>query len=308
MLSAFVAVSGCAVRDAGLTSRSVKPADPSVSNDSAESPAPPPALSEYVRKLRALQSRGRPKNSLQPTIESSNPALTRALLLLAVHESPAHHRLAAAEYRKAGVLDYAYRHFQRATVLAPCDAASYDGMARLWRDWGMPDFALSDVYRALNCNQRSAEIYNTLGTVLESLGQLGNAEQAYQRALAIDSGAAYALNNLCYLAMNAGDGATAARLCEQALAAAPDFGPARNNLALVQARRGDFVGAEARLRAGVVTSASLYNVGILRLTAGRYAEAALVFDQALAAQPSMRIAHQRSVQARNAARAAEQAR
>ena len=77
----------------------------------------------------------------------------------------------AAAYRKAGVLDYAYRHFQRAAVLEPCDAVSYDGMARLWRDWGMPDLALSEAHRALHCNAKSAEIYNTLGTILEALGQ-----------------------------------------------------------------------------------------------------------------------------------------
>ena len=136
-----------------------------------------------MRKLRALQSKAAPKNSLLPTIESSNPELARALLLLAMHESAENHRLAASAYRKAGVLDFAYRHFQRAVVLEPCDGVSYDGMARLWRDWGMPDLALSDVHRALNCTEKSAEIYNTLGTILESLGQPRSAERAYRSAV-----------------------------------------------------------------------------------------------------------------------------
>ena len=86
----------------------------------------------------------------------------------------------------------------------------------------------------------------------------------------------------------------------------PTSRPARNNLALVEAKRGDLASAEKRLRDGSPTGVSLYNVGVLRLTEGRYADAALAFDQAAAAQPSLTIARQRSVQARQAARAAEQ--
>ncbi len=303
----LVAASGCAAREGKFASRFVKPGEPTATYDDPNVPAPqPPALSDYVRKVRALQSKAVSKNSLLPTIESSNPDLSRALLLLSMHESSENHRLAAAAYRKAGVLDFAYRHFQRASLMEPCDAVSYDGMARLWRDWGMPDLALSEVHRAVNCSKKSAEIYNTLGTVLESLGQQAAAERAYQTAVALNPHATFALNNLCYLQMIQGHGPAAARSCEAALAIDPNFAPARNNLALVQARSGDVAGAEKRLRDGSPSGVSLYNIGVLRLTEGRFAEAALVFDQASAAQPSLTIARQRSVQARQAARAAEQ--
>jgi tetratricopeptide (TPR) repeat protein len=303
----LVAASGCAAREGKFASRFVKPGEPTATYDDPNVPAPqPPALSDYVRKVRALQSKAVSKNSLLPTIESSNPDLSRALLLLSMHESSENHRLAAAAYRKAGVLDFAYRHFHRASLMEPCDAVSYDGMARLWRDWGMPDLALSEVHRAVNCSKKSAEIYNTLGTVLESLGQQAAAERAYQTAVALNPHATFALNNLCYLQMIQGHGPAAARSCEAALAIDPNFGPARNNLALVQARSGDVAGAEKRLRDGSPSGVSLYNIGVLRLTEGRFAEAALVFDQASAAQPSLTIARQRSVQARQAARAAEQ--
>ena len=303
----LVAASGCAAREGKFASRFVKPGEPTATYDDPNVPAPqPPALSDYVRKVRALQSKAVPKNSLLPTIESSNPDLSRALLLLSMYESSENHRLAAAAYRKAGVLDFAYRHFQRASLMEPCDAVSHDGMARLWRDWGMSDLALSEVHRAMNCNKKSAEIYNTLGTVLESLGQQAAAERAYQTALALNPRATFALNNLCYLQMIQDHGPAAARSCEAALAIDPNFAPARNNLALVEARSGDVAGAEKRLRDGSPSGFSLYNIGVLRLTEGRFAEAALVFDQASAAQPSLTIARQRSVQARQAARAAEQ--
>jgi tetratricopeptide (TPR) repeat protein len=257
--------------------------------------------------VRALQSKATPRNSFLPTIESSNPELMRALLLITMHESPEHHRLAAIAYRKVGVLDHAYRHFQRATVLDPCDAASYDGMARLWRDWQMPELALADVHRALHCNRKSAEIYNTLGTILEALDQQAGAERAYRSALALDPRATFALNNLCYIRMTQGDGLSAARLCEAALVVDPNLAAARNNLALIEAKRGDFAEAERRLRAAP-SAVSFYNVGVMRLSEGRYNDAALVFDQASATEPSWTMARRRSLQARKAARAAEQAR
>jgi len=306
VVAALVAASGCAARDARFAARFVKPGEPTASYDEpAAKAAPPPSLQEYTRKLRTLQSKAAPKGSLLPTIESTNPAVSRALVLLAMHESAENHRLAAAAYRRAGVLDFALRHYQRAVALEPCDAVSYDGMARLWRDWGMSDLALSDVHRALFCNQKSAAIYNTLGTILESLGQSAGAHRAYEQAVSIDASAAFALNNLCYLELNAGDETKANAFCQRALALAPDFTAARNNLALLQARNGDLTGAEQQLRSGAQTGTSLYNVGILRLSEGRFDEAAQVFNQAAATDPRLTIARRRYVQARKAAIAAE---
>ena len=280
LMVVLVAASGCAAREGKFASRFVKPGEPTATYDDPNVPAPqPPALSDYVRKVRALQSKAVPKNSLLPTIESSNPDLSRALLLLSMYESSENHRLAAAAYRKAGVLDFAYRHFQRASLMEPCDAVSHDGMARLWRDWGMSDLRVERGPPRDELQQEVGGNYNTLGTVLESLGQQAAAERAYQTALALNPRAIFALNNLCYLQMIQDHGPAAARSCEAALAIDPNFAPARNNLALVQARSGDVAGAEKRLRDGSPSGFSLYNIGVLRLTEGRFAEAALVFDR-----------------------------
>lgn len=306
LLTAFAIVSGCAARGGGFASRFVRPGQPSVTFD-AERPAAPD-LHEYMQRVRALQSRAVPKNSFLPTIETTDPALSKALVVLAMHESAEQHLAVAAAYRNAGVLDYAFRHFQRATVLQPCDAAAYDGMARIWRDWGMPDIALSDAYRAVHCNGSSAAIYNTLGTIFEILGQPSAAAGAYQRAVAIDPGAAFALNNLCHLDIAAGNANGAKALCERALTEAPALWVARNNLALVEARLGDVTAAEARLQTGPPDATSFYNAGVLKLSESRFAEAAVLFDRAAAAEPALTIARRRSVQARKAARAAEQTR
>jgi len=300
-VAALIAVSGCAARDKRLAARFVKPGEPTVSFDAPDAPAHEPApLEEFMRKVRTLQAKATPKSSLLPTIETGNPQLAKALLLLAMHEDSQTHRLVAAEYRNAGVLDYAFRHYQRAVVLDPCDAAAFDGMARIWRDWGTFDLALSDAYRGLHCNPKSADLQNTLGTVLQALGDISGAARAYANAVALNPRAAYALNNLCYLNLERGQTESATRYCESALTIDPTFEVARNNLALAQAIQGDVRSAEEGLIAGRSASAQ-YNVGILRLATGRYPEAAEAFDRAAAAKPSLVIARQRAVQARRAA-------
>ena len=307
---ALVAASGCAVRGPKFASRFVTPGEPSVTYDdpAAPKPAPAPPLSDYVRKIRALQSVAKPKSSFLPTIESTDPGLSQALLFLAMRPGAEAHRQVAVAYRRAGVLDYAFRHFQRAAALSTCDAPSFDGMARLWRDWGMTDLALSDAYHALRCSPSSAEVHNTLGTIFESLGRQAAAKNAYEKAVALNPRAAFAYNNLCYIELTRGNHAAASRFCQAALSLDASSVAARNNMALIEAKAGDLVGAEHRLRAGKLSASSLYNVGVLHLSEGRYREAAVVFDQAVDSQPSMTIARQRSVQARKAANAAEQAR
>ena len=157
-------------------------------------------------------------------------------------------------------------------------------MARLWRDWGMPDLALTDVHRALHCNQKSAEIYNTLGTILEALGQPAGAERAYERAVALDPRAAFALNNLCYLEMDGGQRVSRGELLRARRSPSTPTSPRRGTTS--RSIRGE---ARAISRGGAASAdaigerLSLYNVGVLRLSEGRYTEAALRFDQAAAA-------------------------
>jgi len=300
-----LASSGCAARRSGFSSRFIKPGQPTVTFDEPVK-GPPPQLQEYMRKVRKLQATAAPKSSLLPTLETRDSTLAKALLLVAMQDTAANHRAVSAAYRDAGVLDFAFRHLQRAIALNRCDAAAYDGMARLWRAWGRPDIAMGDAYRAIHCNPDSAEIFNTLGTVMQRLGQNANARRAYERAVALDSHATFALNNLCYLEGSAGHGAEAERFCKLALAESPDFEAARNNLALAYIASENVTAAEQQLLSGDRTADRWYNVGMLRLATGRYREAAEAFDQASTANPSLRIATGRAVQARRAALNPEQ--
>jgi Flp pilus assembly protein TadD len=302
-----VACAGCAAHGTRFGSRFVRPGDPAISLD-GPAKMPRPDLTHALKDARNLQAPPAPKSSLLPSLETSDSALAKALLLLAMQETPAHHRAVAAAYRDAGVLDFAFRHLQRAASLDHCDAAAYDGLARLERRWGRPDVALGEAYRAIHCNPVSPEIYNTLGTIMQTLGQTENARKAYEHAVALDAHAAYALNNLCYLDVSDGRNREGERFCRMALAASPGFEAARNNLALAYVAENDEAGAEQQLMRGDATGDAWYNVGMLRLAAGRYVRAAEAFDEASIADPSSRIAGRRAAQARRAAVTPEQIR
>jgi tetratricopeptide (TPR) repeat protein len=300
-----LASGGCAAHRSGFSSRFIKSGEPTLSFDEPVK-RPPAQLQEYMRDVRNLQAKAGPKASFLPTLETRDSGLAKALLMVAMQDTAANHRTVSAAYRDAGVLDFAFRHLQRAVALNRCDAAAYDGMARLWRAWGRPDMAIGDAYRAIHCNPESAEIYNTLGTVMQMLGQTANARNAYERAVALDSHATFALNNLCYLEASEGHGAEAERFCKLALAASPAYEPARNNLTLAYLAGDDVTAAEQQLLSGNLTADRWYNVGMLRLATGRYREAAEAFDAASLANPSLTIATRRAVQARRAALNPEQ--
>jgi len=295
---------GCAARSGGFSGHFIKEGKPSVSIEAEKPQAVENSVRDYIQKVRELQAKAHPKSNLLPTLESTNPLLAKALLALAMDENPQRHIVVAEAYRRAGITDYAFRHYQRALTLAPCSAAAYDGMARLWRDWGRPDIALGDSYRAVYCSQQSPEVYNTLGTIMTALGQSANARNAYRHALDLDPRNAPALTNLGYMELRAGHLNEAVKLCADAVAAAPAFEPARNNLALAYVSRGDYQSALLVLQDSQ-NAVAKYNLGVLRLANGDFRLAAEAFDAAAELQPSMRIARARAVQARRAAEAGE---
>jgi Flp pilus assembly protein TadD len=296
-----LASSACAAKHDGFVQRFVKPGEPPVSLGPEVAGPSQQSLQDYSRKLRALQTKATSKSTLLPTIEGSNPTLANALLRLTFVESAENHRLVAAAYRKAGVADYAYRHYQLATRLEPCDSSAHEGLAQIWRDWGMPDVALGDAYRALHCRPDSAAAHNTLGTVFQALGQTKNARRAFERALELDAGATFALNNLCYLSLQEGKGREAQQTCQRALAQEPQepmLTAARANLALAFAIQGDVPRAERQLLENPDSVAGHYNVGMLRMSLGQYSGAAQAFDAATAERPSAWEARRRAAQAR----------
>jgi Tfp pilus assembly protein PilF len=133
-------------------------------------------------------------------------------------------------YRRLGILDRAYDHLEQAVHLDPGYAPAWDALARVWRDWGTPEYGLGDATRAVYHAPNVAAYRNTLGTILVSLGRLQEARVAFEAALSRDPDAAWALNNLCYVDLQEGRLRDARSRCEAAVARAPGFRAARENL------------------------------------------------------------------------------
>jgi Tfp pilus assembly protein PilF len=268
---------------------------------------PKETLEHFIEQTRALTAAARPRPSKGvPTMEDRDPELTAARLILAVFPSAENQRRVAAGYMRLGVLDAAYDHFKAALVLDPTDAISFDGLARVWRDWGLPNLGLGDAHRAIYYAPSSPTVYNTLGTLLQRMGQTAAARSAFEAALRRDPESAFALNNLCYATLMQGRSAEAVDACRHALRVQPELAAARNNLGLALWAEGDRTAAAAAFDAAGTPGAARFNTGIALLASRDFGPAAVAFDDASALSPGLTRARPRARQARTlAAGAAE---
>jgi tetratricopeptide (TPR) repeat protein len=280
----------CLVLIAGTAGCAARSRPPSVTSAPAAHTQGPPddSLAVFMDKVRAKSERARPPANRVKTVEASDLSLAEALIALEIQPTAVSHRTVAAGYVRLGILDQAHEHFSAAVVLDPTDAASWDGLARIWRDWGFPHLALSDAYRAVYYAPDSPAVHNTVGTVLQALGKWPAARAQFERALALDVTAAYALSNLCYAWRLAGNASKAADACLQALQLQPGLEPARNNLALAYEAAGDLPSALATLGESTDAARAAYNKGLLHLARREYRDALQSFDIARAERPRFR--------------------
>ena len=263
---------------------------------------PQATLQEFIAQTRALSTAVHPPRSAgAPTLEGQDADLTDARLFLAVLPSAENHRRVAAGYMRLGVLDAAYDHFRAALLLEPTDAVSFDGLARVWRDWGLPNLGLGDAHRAIYYAPSSPTVYNTLGTLLQRLGQTAAAQSAFEAALRRDPEAAFALNNLCYAKLMQGQSARAIDECRHALRVQPDLAAARNNLGLALWADGDRIRAAEAFDAGGSPAGARFNTGIVLLASRDFGPAAQAFEDASALSPALTRARPRALQARTLA-------
>jgi Flp pilus assembly protein TadD len=288
-------LSGCAAR----LPRRTPPAASPAGGPTAPSEAPG-SLPEFMQKIRHLSANARPvsKEDAVATLESRDPALAAELLQLAAAPTAEGYREVADRYRERGVLDAAYRHYNRAIALNPHDARAYEGLARVWRDWGLPHLAVGDAHRATYFAPQSASARNTYGTVMQALGHDAEARNAYELATWLDPQAAYAVNNLCYLAFLGGRMDAAIETCQRALELDPSLAAARNNLALAWAASGRIDLARTHFLDAGDQASSFYNTGIVYLASGDHANALASFDAASRARPTFNLARQRAKQIR----------
>ncbi len=245
----------------------------------------------------------RAKSSDSPTLETTNAGLGAALAALKLHPTADAYVAVGNEYRRLGVLDDAETNFKDALRINSRLPAATEGLARVWRDWGLPQYGLPYAYRAVSTAPRSPSAENTLGTLLFVLGDPEAARTHFQKAVALDPQAVYALNNLCYVAFMLGDGGPAVARCNEALALAPDTTSTRNNLALVYAAEGLADQAADEFAKAGDGPAVNFNMGIVHMARHEYREAVAPFQAACRAQPEVAGACAWAAQARRLAAA-----
>jgi Flp pilus assembly protein TadD len=302
LFAVAVAGSGCASVNTGGERRPPVQAAPAGQTPvKAEPSADESELASFVPQVRELSRRARPRATNAQVAEQCLPELAAAMARQSAAPTVGNEIALAQTLAGLGIADQAYEHFARAARLDPHAGAAWDGLARIWRDWGFPGLGLGDAYRAVSAEPQSPGARNTLGTILEYLGHGREARTQFEQALALNPGVAYAQNNLCYSWLLEGRADTALQACRLALAVDPNMIVARNNLALATAMAGDPAGA-ARIFGEVGgESASQYNLGIAYLAQGRYSAAADAFDRAARLQPAVKLAHIRADQARQLA-------
>jgi tetratricopeptide (TPR) repeat protein len=245
----------------------------------------------------------RPKSSNSPTLETTNSGLGAALAALTLHPTADAYVAVGREYYRLGVFDQAEANFESALHIDSHLTTATEDLARLWRDWGLPQFGLPFAYRAVSGAPRSPSAENTLGTLLFVLGDPEAAQQHFQKAVALDSQAAYALNNLCYVAFMLGDGGPAIARCNEALALSPDVTITRNNLALVYAAEGHTDQAADEFAKAEDAPAANFNMGIVQMARHQYHDAVALFQAACRATPEVAGACAWAAQARRLAAA-----
>jgi Flp pilus assembly protein TadD len=275
----------CAVAIAATSCAARRPAPATAAHPAAPqaSTAQGDSLETFIGKVRTISSR--PARSSALTLEAQDPLLAKALLLLEAAPSAARHRDVADAYLRLGVSDQAHEHLSAAVKLEPHDAGSWDRIARIWRDWGLPHLGLSDAHRAVYYASASPVAHNTLGTILHALGRREEARTQFERALQLDPTAAYALNNLCYTWTLEGQVRAAVAACQRAIAIQPDLQRARNNLGLAYAVGGSLEESERAFASGGEEARAHYNMGIVYLARRQHADAVKAFEAAQRARP-----------------------
>ena len=255
-------------------------------------------MSAYVHAVRESSVRARPAPPASQVAERLSKDLAAASSALAAAPTAANEVNLAQAYVRHHITDKALEHFARAAALDPSEGAAWDGLARIWRDWGFPQIGLGDAYRSVYASSGSSAARNTLGTILQSLGKGDEARAQFALAVTLDPNAAYARNNLCYSWLLEANIVTGSAECEKALAIEPSLVSARNNLALARAIDGDLAGAAEIFGVAGGRAVAQYNLGVIYMAQHQYAHAADAFDRASALEPSLTLARARSRQAR----------
>ena len=215
-------LTGCAARQRRDRSAPVSSKKVSLRSTWAgrRSPASGPLHSD-VKKAQDAATRTPPHTStFGATVEGSDKALSAALLLRnRCCRRPTVTSRVAQEYRTTGDPRRCIRQTEsRDCRWTPRMPRAHEGLARIWRDWGVPASALGVANRAVAYDARIGQSRRIRSERADALGRFDQAREAYRAAAALAPDAGRPLNNLCNLEYRLGRFEEARTYCEAAIA------------------------------------------------------------------------------------------
>ena len=161
-------------------------------------------------------------------------------------------------------------------------------MGICYRETGKPDQAEDHFRKALSLDAGYAPAHDGLGVLYEQTGRREEARTAFRTAVQHDPARPDFLNNLGFLEMKAGRLNQAETFLKKSLRNDPDFRPALDNLAVCYGLLGREKEAFALLRDHYPAAEALNNMGVILRMRGENRRAALLFERALANDPTLK--------------------
>jgi tetratricopeptide (TPR) repeat protein len=153
--------------------------------------------------------------------------------------------------------------------------------------------AIDQYEKAVAANPKLASGYNRLGVVQQKMGRLQEAERVFRVGIDAAPSSPGLRNNLgyCYLVQRRFDDAQ--EQFTAALSVAPNFKRAHMNLGIVFAQSGQMDKGLAEFKRVVTLDTAHYNLAIICLSSGDYANAEKALKRALAINPSLKHAQEK---------------
>lgn len=170
------------------------------------------------------------------------------------------------------------------------NASTYFAYGHLLERQGHVDRAVEQYRKALQMQPSFAAAHNRLGICYNKQGEHEQATREFELCVRSSPDDAQAMNNLGYSLYLQGQYKAAASVLRKALDARPDFTRARMNLALALARQEQMQAAYDEFSRACSPADAHYNLGLMQIEVGRYADATRSLEAAVVADPEHALA------------------
>lgn len=277
-----VHVAGCGSSAASSANRAMTSVetsgDPAQNTDMAEIPSiarATPVADEYERLGDAYVRQG-------------NRTLALRQYDHALQSAPRHARVRHKKYLlylTNGLHAEAVAGFRELVREKPSDARAWEGLGRSLLHAGQEREAEDALRQAVQADGRLWRAHSLLGMLHERRHAYEHAVSAYRTALELKPDRPELHNNLGRAYYLIGDHRRAIEEFESAKAHGYSAATVHNNLGLALAKTGAYREALDSFRRGGAESQAFYNIGVVYFDAGKAAEAAICFQNAIDANP-----------------------